>query len=324
MSRKPPRPPSTLWHALLSTLRSQHGAVAPRTALVSPQQGVNWTFDELHRRARGLSLGLRDRGVGKGSVVATDLPNVAEGLVLQFACARLGAAVATAKNIESLRSMMLPIRCAVVAPASSSVSSASFLTQQEFGAPHIFAGDDEMETMLNICTAENGSALDDDTDEFADGRPLGYFGSPKALTHGMALQQGRDMVAHFDMIENDKVCVSITLYHAFGIGSACSSALQAGAAVVLPAVGGLLGCGVPSQRAAATLQTLAAERCTLLFADTHTLHALGDEALSQALVEANLSAHLRGGVCKTGSGTEVLPETVELANVRLATLGARS
>jgi hypothetical protein len=132
------------------------------------------------------------------------------------------------------------------------------------------------------------------------------------------------MIELFNMNTDDRVCVSITLYHAFGIGSACSAALQSGAAIVLPAVGGLQGCGVPSQRAKVTLDTLVSEKCTLLFADTHTLKALHDERLTEALQKANLSAHLRGGVCKTGSGVDILSETVTLAGVTLETLGKQT
>ena len=80
-------------------------------------------------------------------------------------------------------------------------------------------------------------------------RALGYFNSGNALTHGSALAAGADMVQHLGMSDIDRVCVSITLYHAFGIGSACSAALLSGAAIVLPAVGGLQ---VKNRRAAVT------------------------------------------------------------------------
>jgi fatty-acyl-CoA synthase len=313
------RPPSTLWHALLSTLRSQNGQNASTPALVSPQGSINWSYEDLQAKVRGLSRGLQERGVQKGSVVVTDLPNVAEGLVLHLACARLGAAVATAKNAEMLKSTTFfpNITCAVVTPESS------WLSQEAFRAPHIVAGQDEMESMLSITTTSEDDVLDYDTEEHAIDRPLGYFASSNALTQGDALQQGRTMRDYFGMNEDDRVCVSITLYHAFGIGSACAGAIQAGSAIVLPAVGGLQGCGVPSQRAEVTLKMLAKEECTLLFADTHTLRALHNESLSKALQQANLVAHLRGGVCKTGSGTEILTETVDLAGVTLATLGKK-
>ncbi len=80
------------------------------------------------------------------------------------------------------------------------------------------------------------------------------------------------------------------------------------------------GCGVPSQRAQVTLNTMASEKCTLLFADTHTLKALKDDNLKEALEKVDLS-QLRGGVCKTGSGATILEETVRLKQTNMLTCG---
>mmetsp|Transcript_4052 Transcript_4052/g.8464 ORF Transcript_4052/g.8464 Transcript_4052/m.8464 type:complete len:309 (+) Transcript_4052:32-958(+) len=300
--------PSTLWHALVKSNRSKPAA----PALLSPQQGIYLSYSQLHDQCVGLSLGLKDRGVGHGSVVATDLPNVAEGILLHLACARLGAAVATAKNEDTLGSIP-NVKCAVATGETSWLMPES----------SILAGGGEMNDMLRYKSiGEGDDILDTDSNEQDSERSLGYFNNTKPLTHGSALSMGSDMRENFSMGTSDKVCVSITLYHAFGIGSACSSALLSGAAIVLPAVGGLRGCGVPSQRAEVTLETLATEQCTLLFADSHTLKALHDNSLSEKLGDADLS-NLRGGVCKTGSGTEILNETVQLKGVTLATLGKK-
>jgi len=325
------RLPSTLWHAFVATLRSSNGQKASNAALISPQQaGIRWTYEDLQSRAAGLSIGLQDRGVSKGDVVATDLPNVAEGLVLHLACARLGATLATAKKAEVLQTIPNGIKCAVVVmPTTADFEkrdddgAAWSLAREEFRSPHIVAGSHEMEAMLNLGLTSDGE-LDDDNDEHASKRPLGYFNSANALTHESTLQQGLQMKEFFKMNDDDRSCVSITLYHAFGIGSACSSAFLSGSAVVLPAVGGLAGCGVPSQRAQVTLKTLVDEKCSLLFADTHTLKALHGEGLVEHLANADLPSHLRGGVCKTGSGTDILNETVVLGGVSLATLGKRN
>jgi acyl-coenzyme A synthetase/AMP-(fatty) acid ligase len=252
-------------------------------------------------------MGLKDRGVGPGSVVATDLPNVAEGIVLFLACARLGASVATAKNAEGLV-VMPSISVAVTA------SQHSWLVQESFTAPPIVAGEAEMQSMLNLLPSKEQDVEGDSID-----RPLGYFGSASPLMNSSAIQQGQDMARYLAMTSNDRVCVSITLYHAFGIGSACAAALQSGSAIVLPAVGGLQGCGIPSQRAEMTLRTLESQNCTLLFCDSHTLQAFEKESLEKA----DLSS-LRNGVCKTGSGTDILDETRDLKGIRLATLGKRS
>ena len=330
--------PSTLWHAFLTTLRSNNGQRASNAALLSLQQcceptntAIRWTYEDLQARVVGLSRGLQEHsGVVRGDRVATDLPNVAEGLVLHLACARLGAALVTAKKSAILRTIPGTIKCAVVvAPALGSEEDIDeeiapwSLAREEFRAPHIFAGSEEMDAMLNLGLSEE-SELDDDKDAHSSKRPLGYFGSANALTHGSALKQGREIRDYLGMNDEDRSCVSVTLYHAFGIGSACSSSLLAGSAVVLPAVGGLQGCGIPSQRAEVTLKTLIGEQCSLLFADTHTLNVLHDERLTQQLEDADLPSHLRGGVCKVGSGTEILKETVELGGVYFATLGQRN
>ena len=81
---------------------------------------------------------------------------------------------------------------------------------------------------------------------------------------------------------------------------------------MLPAVGGIQGCGVPSERAAATFDALETEKCTLLFADTHTLKALPD-------VPEKLN--LRGGICKIGSGSTILEETRKYGGIKLKTMG---
>jgi acyl-coenzyme A synthetase/AMP-(fatty) acid ligase len=144
-------------------------------------------------------------------VVATDLPNVAEGIMLHLACARLGAALAMAKNADMLNnSIPAVIRC-VVTPEQD-----SWLSNQSLAAPPILAGGDEMNSMLNR-VHEDDSSLDTDDDEQASERAVGYFNSSKPLTHGSALLLGQDMKRHFNMTQDDRVCVSITLYHAFGI-----------------------------------------------------------------------------------------------------------
>ena len=66
----------------------------------------------------------------------------------------------------------------------------------------------------------------------------------------------------------------MTLFHAFGIGTAATSALCREAAVVLPAVGGIRGCGDPKRRSSVTLDVMRSERATIVFADSHTLRAL--------------------------------------------------
>jgi hypothetical protein len=127
--------------------------------------------------------------------------------------------------------------------------------------------------------------------------PHAYYTSTTPCTNQQALEQGEEAAWELSL---DVVCVSVTLCHAFDIGSAVSSTWTRGAAVALPAVCGIKGCGVPSERAAATLEGLEREKSTLLFVDTHTLKALPDQPHDLVL---------RGGVRKIGGGSTFLEET---------------
>ncbi len=141
-----------------------------------------------------------------------------------------------------------------------------------------------------------------------------YFGSLAAITEQELTTLGKMAAKHLELVPEDKVCIAITLCHSFGIGSGVCSALHAGATVVLPAVGGIRGCGVPSERAQATATVLKGEHCTVLFADTHVVQSLPPDL-------AGLS--LRTGVVKVGSGTDFLEATVNYAGVPLSTMGKR-
>ena len=95
--------------SLLSLIRR----VAPTAlALEAPRQQVRWSYGELHQRVRQLAGGLRELGVGKGDVVASDLPNVCENLLLQLAVAHLGASFASAKDEKSLLAAVGEVRLA--------------------------------------------------------------------------------------------------------------------------------------------------------------------------------------------------------------------
>ena len=87
--------------------------------------------------------------------------------------------------------------------------------------------------------------------------------------------------------------------------SAVSGALRAGAAVVLPAVGGIRGCGDPKQRAAVTAEVLASTQASVLFGDTHTLRAM------LAVGSTPDALALRTGVIKIGSGSTFLDGVTE-------------
>ena len=55
--------------------------VGTRPALLAPNQGIEWTHEELDLKARVLASGLEDLGYKAGSVAISDIPNTAENLL---------------------------------------------------------------------------------------------------------------------------------------------------------------------------------------------------------------------------------------------------
>jgi fatty-acyl-CoA synthase len=77
----------TLWSLLDAAAREQPDA----TALIYGKQC--YTYTQLRAHALSLAAGLQVLGVGRGDRIAIWLPNVPLWVMLQFACARLGAMV---------------------------------------------------------------------------------------------------------------------------------------------------------------------------------------------------------------------------------------
>jgi acyl-CoA synthetase (AMP-forming)/AMP-acid ligase II len=275
-----------------------------RIALTSPFQTADkLTYEDLSKTTNALAAWLSVYGFEKKDLLVSDLPNISENLILQLACNRLGVGFATAKNLEGLAKFpkVKGVLCA---------TESGFLAETVLPLPCL-SGEFLMDLINNGGLEEY---MHEELDEGDEETGHGFFNNPTAYTNKHALAHGKEAASELAMTEDDIVCVSITLCHPFGIGSAVCSALLAGATIALPAVGGIQGCGVPSERATATLDVLLSEECSLLFADTHTLKALPPPPEDRTL-------KLRGGVCKIGGGSTFLEETTEYGGVTLRTLG---
>jgi len=274
------------------------------TALAVPQQGVNFDYEELDKKASALATALCSHGLGLGDGLFLELQNTAENLILQLACARLGVTAVTAKTLADTDEKM-NIKAAAVS-AESPLASESSLPLPPLVVTGGVSGEFKLqdgavvyeEALANEENYTNSVLFPKAPEVGDDGGLHAMFGKAK-LTQGEILNLGRSCREKLDIGPGDKICVSITLCHAYGIGTAVAGAFSAGATVVLPAVGGIRGCGNPAQRAEVTLDVLKSENCTLLFADSHTLKAL------PPTTEGDLPS-LRGGVVKIGSGSDFL------------------
>ncbi|CAB9522983.1 expressed unknown protein [Seminavis robusta] len=273
-----------------------------RLALISPFQNQEFTYQELSQTTHALAGFLSMYGFEKKDLLVSDLPNTTENLMVQLACNRLGVAYATAKDLGGMTKYP-KVKGAIC------TASEGFLAETNLPLPYLDGN------FLTELIHEGG--LEQFSDEVADADPTlphAYYNSTSPFTNEQALKLGEEAAFQLAVYDEDVICVSITLCHAFGMGSAISSALMMGATIALPAVGGIRGCGVPSERAAATLDVLKEQKCTLMFADTHTL---------KALPEPPHDLVLRGGVCKIGSGSDFLEESRMYGGAKLMTMGKK-
>ena len=276
-----------------------------RLAVLSPFQSAGAgkiTYQQLSQQSSALAGFLSTYGYEKSNILVCDLPNVSENLLLQLACNRLGVHFATAKNLEAMAKFP-HVKGAVTSQTKG------FLAETNLPLPYL-DGEFLQDLIHNGGLADFGMETNDAGDQLKFAHA--FYNSTKPFTNQEALELAEQAAYALEMTQEDKVCVSITLCHAFGMGSAVCSTFLRGATLVLPAVGGILGCGVPSKRAAATFQVLKEQQCTLLFADTHILKALPAEPEK---------LNLRGGICKVGSGSTFLYETVGYGGVKLKTMG---
>jgi len=283
----------------------------------------HYKYRDFRDKTNRLAGFLKLYGYERNDTLISDMPNVAENLMLQIACNRIGVTYATAKGLEGM-TKLTKVR------GSVSAAGTGFLAETNFSLPYL-SGDYLLDLIhgTNESTGSNNGLFGleefdledneqdvDDTESSESLPPHAYYNSTTPFTNQEALELGKNSAWELAMVEEDVVCVAITLCHAFGMGSAVCSTIGEGATLVLPAVDGIRGCGIPSKRAESTLNAMESENCTLLFADKHTLKAFDNEG---SLQPERLS--LRGGVCKVASGSQFLEGTVKCGGATLKTMG---
>jgi hypothetical protein len=165
--------------------------------LIAPQQNVSYTYEELDLKARCLASGLEDIGYKPGSVALSDVPNVAENILLQLALSHVGAAIMTPpKDAAALDALLQKYDvCGIICVDAT----AAWLEHTEAIAHHrmpivsLEAGDTgprpasatvDFRELLLHCPPRGGSPV------AVAGSLLGVYGG-SALTHGEAITLGR-------------------------------------------------------------------------------------------------------------------------------------
>jgi fatty-acyl-CoA synthase len=263
-----------------------------RDALIVRHQQVRWTYRELKERVEAFAAGLLALGLNRGDRTGLWSPNNAEWVVAQFATAKTGLILVNinpAYRLAELEYALNKAGCVALITAARFKSSDYIGMLREL-APELATaspGDlrasrlPDLRLVITIGTDDVGGTMrfadiaglarDMDrrhlaalAEELQFDDPIniqftsGTTGFPKGatLSHHNILNNGLFIAGAMKLSERDRVCIPVPLYHCFGMVIGNLGCLTHGAAMVYPSEG---------FDPLATLETIAAERCTAVY-----------------------------------------------------------
>ncbi|MFT7572098.1 MAG: fatty-acyl-CoA synthase [Paracoccaceae bacterium] len=263
-----------------------------RDALIVRQQDVRWSWSDLKERVDAFAAGLMELGLEPGSRIGIWAPNCAEWTITQFATAKAGLILVNinpAYRLAELEYALNKVGCTAL------VTAAAFKTSDYLGmirelapeldtaapgelhAPRLsdlrhviqIGGGDvpgtwAFEDILARGKAAGMAVVDALAPSLQFDDPIniqftsGTTGSPKGatLTHHNILNNGFFVGRAQALGEDDRICIPVPLYHCFGMVMGNLASVTHGAAMVYPGEG---------FDPLATLETVAAEKCTALY-----------------------------------------------------------
>jgi fatty-acyl-CoA synthase len=247
---------------------ARHG---DREALVDRPSGRRWTYSQLRAEVDAMAHGLLTVGIGKGDRVGIWAPNCPEWLLTQYATAKIGAILVNvnpAYQTSELEYVLnqAGIRMLVAAKSFKTSDYAAMISEvlPRCAALHrvVLIGSPEWDALsvpdgdASLLAGKQATLSSDDPINIQ--YTSGTTGFPKGatLSHHNILNNGYFVGELCGYTEADRVCVPVPLYHCFGMVMGNLAATTHGACLVYPA---------PSFESAATLSTVAQERCTSLY-----------------------------------------------------------
>ncbi len=248
-------------------------AFGDRDALVDRAAGRRWTYRELAAEVTALALGLVAQGIGKGDRVGIWSPNRAEWTFLQYATAKIGAILVNinpayrAHELEYVLNQA-GIRLLVASDRfkTSDYPAMAEEVREKCAALEqvVILGGEGWQALLEagrggdpaqLAHLQAGLSADDPINiQYTSGTT----GFPKGatLSHHNILNNGYFVGELCNYTEADKVCIPVPFYHCFGMVMGNLACTSHGACMVIPA---------PAFDPKATLEAVAAERCTSLY-----------------------------------------------------------
>jgi fatty-acyl-CoA synthase len=288
---KPPLMEETLGQALDLAVAKW----AEESAVISPPQGIHWSFRELRERADALAAGLLALGLEPGDRIGIWSPNCAEWTLTQFAAARAGLILVTINPAYRRSEVAYTLNKVGVKAlvAAEAFKTSDYLGMIEDLAPEVAASQagpldsgalPSLKVLIKLGrtsrpgwldfarVAEHGAAVDpaararvaeigaslNNRDAINIQFTSGTTGSPKGatLSHRNILNNGLFVGRAMGLRQGDRLCLPVPLYHCFGMVMGNLGCLTHGAAMVYPA---------PAFDPGATLRTIEAERCDGLY-----------------------------------------------------------
>ena len=246
-------------------------AFADREALVDRAQGLRYTWGEFVTEVDALAVGLLDAGLVKGDSVGIWAPNCAQWTLLQYATAKVGAVLVNINPAYRTHELEFVLNQSGVRML---VAARSFKTSDYAGMIDEVRGRCAALEQVVITDAPQWSALfarDGDVGRVRDAQaalspddPIniqytsGTTGFPKGatLSHHNILNNGFSVGRLCGYTEVDRVAIPVPFYHCFGMVMGNLACTSSGATMVIPA---------PGFDPTATLEAVAAERCTSLY-----------------------------------------------------------
>ncbi len=236
-------------------------------ALISRHQRLRLTFQELNREVERTAAGLWSLGIRPGDRVGMWAANCAEWLYLQIGLARIGAVLVNVNPAYRSHELRFVLR--------KSRMKALFLQERDSRADYlailaearsgellplehaILLGSVAWREMLEARSVIP-PLVSDPGDVVNIQYTSGTTGSPKGvlLTHRNLLNNAWVTGHALRVSGHDILCSPVPLYHCFGCVMASLMCVAYRLTLVLPA---------PHFNALATLQAIAAERCTMIY-----------------------------------------------------------
>ncbi|MEV4004786.1 AMP-binding protein [Actinomadura sp. NPDC049753] len=291
-------------------------AHAERDALVERASGRRWTYEQFSDDVEAVALGLRDLGVVKGDRVGIWAPNCAEWMLVQYATAKLGAILVNinpAYRVHELEFVLnqAGIRTLIAAPVFKTSDYAAMIEEVRPRCAAlrdvVLIGTPGWDALMEAGRTGEPGVLDEIGRMLTADDPIniqytsGTTGFPKGatLSHHNILNNGYFVGELCGYDEEDRVCVPVPFYHCFGMVMGNLAATSHGACIVIPA---------PAFDPKATLEAVAAERCTSLYGvPTMFIAVLNEPSLAGLDLSSLRTGIMAGSPCPV----EVMRQVIE-------------